>query len=233
MPGFDGTESVLLAVGILVFGVALGVLVTRQTAPAPPMSPMSPMSSVAEEARLPGGPPVGPGDPAGGPASPGPVPGSVGPPRALSPEMLQGMLQAARGSLEAGRYQEAIAAYKAILKRNPRNVDAITHLGLILAMAGHADDALEAFERALAIDGDYLEALWYKGSVLAEAKRDDAGAIVAWERFSRIALAGPNRDQALTRIREAKARLASGRGAQASPGGAPGTAAPGAGRAKP
>jgi tetratricopeptide (TPR) repeat protein len=220
----------ILAVGILVFGVALGVLVTRQTTPAPPMTSMTPTASTTEEARVPGGPPLA--DPPGDLASPGPGPGSGGPPRPLPPEMLRGMLRAARGSLEAGRYQEAIAAYQAILKRDPRNVDAITHLGLILAIAGHADGALEAFERALAIDGDYLEALWYKGSVLADAKRDDAGAIVAWERFSRVAQGGPNREQALTRIREARTRLASGGPAPPSSGTAP-SPAPGTGAGGP
>src|SRR5262249_9461488 len=131
------------------------------------------------------GSPQGPGS-SGEPGRPG-APGDstgTGTVRPLPPEMLQGMLQAARASLEAGRYQEAIAAYKAILKRDHTNVDAITHLGLILAMAGHADGALEAFDRALAIDSDYLEALWYKASVLTEAKRDDRAAIAIWERFS-------------------------------------------------
>jgi len=187
----------VFALGILVFGVALGVLVTRFAAPT------------TDGGRATDGEPVV----SGGPPSlgdPGRVGGASGTARPLTPEMLRGMLQAARASLEAGRYQEAIAAYKAILKRDPVNVDAITHLGLILAMAGHAEGALEAFDRALAIDGDYLEALWYKASVLADAKRDDKAAIAVWERFSRVAAPGPEREQALLRIREARARLAAG-----------------------
>ena len=44
------------------------------------------------------------------------------------------MLQAARQSLFEGRYSEAIAAYQAVLKRDERNVDAMTHLGLIVAV---------------------------------------------------------------------------------------------------
>ena len=73
----------------------------------------------------------------------------VGAPRmALEPgkpipaEMLAGMLNAARASLREGRYSEAIAAYQAVLKRDPRNVDATTHLGLIVAIGGHADASL-------------------------------------------------------------------------------------------
>jgi len=194
-------------VAVLVFGVVLGILVTRYTTPAPVE-----------------GQPTAPAAP--GPVALGDAPGGPGAARALPPEMLQGMLQAARSSLEAGRYPEAIAAYKAVLKREPRNVDAITHLGLILAIAGHAEDALEAFDKALQIDANYGEALWYKGSVLAEVKRDDAGAIAAWEQFVRGAASGPDREQAVARIREAKARLGSG---AARLGGHPGSSPDGVG----
>src|SRR5256886_13264130 len=69
------------------------------------------------------------------------------------------MLQAARASLFEGRYGEAIAAYQAVLKRDPKNVDALTHLGLIVAIGGHADTALETLDRALAIDPTYPPAL--------------------------------------------------------------------------
>ena len=55
-----------------------------------------------------------------------------------------------RQSLRRGALQEAIAAYQAVLKREPRNVDAMTHLGLIVAIGGHADTALETWDKALA-----------------------------------------------------------------------------------
>jgi cytochrome c-type biogenesis protein CcmH/NrfG len=53
------------------------------------------------------------------------------------------------------RYQEAIAAYQAVLKRDPRNVDAMTHLALIVAMGGHADAALETL-RSMAVSTSFL-----------------------------------------------------------------------------
>jgi tetratricopeptide (TPR) repeat protein len=144
-----------------------------------------------------------------------PVPDGGGAPRPLSKEMVEGMLRAAHASLDAGRYQEAIAAYTAILKRDPRNVDAITHLGVILAIADHHAEALEAFDRALAIDPDYAHALWDKAGV-QEARQDHAGAVATLERFVRVAPAGPDRDRAQERLREARARLAT-----APPTGAP------------
>ena len=176
-----------MGAGLLVFGVVLGVLVTRYSIPAPPEPSMT--------SAGPGAPPI---------VAPAP---SGGPPRPISKEMLQGMLQAAHASLDAGRYQEAIAAYTAILRRDPRNVEAITHLGVILAVAGHHADALEAFDKALSIDPQYAHALWDKAGT-QETLEDHAGAIDSLERFVRIVPAGPDRDRAQERLRSARAKLA-------------------------
>jgi tetratricopeptide (TPR) repeat protein len=185
------------AAAVLLFGVALGALAVRHTAPDPAAG--GPMAAA-------GGPMTAPEPTAGGSAR-GPLP----------KEMLEGMLRAAHQALDAGQYAEAIAAYKAVLKREPKNVDAITHLGVILAQAGHVDGALNAFDQALAIDPNYAHALWDKAHLLFEQRGDYAGAIAAWERFVAVGPEGPDRDQALTRIREARARLASGPAAGSPP----------------
>ncbi len=179
------------ALGILVFGVVLGVLVVRYTSPTPP----DPMAAVPGPSAIPE------------PDVPGPS-GEAGGAKALPPGMLEGMLKAAHQALDAGQYQQAISAYKAILKRESRNVDAITHLGIILAVAGHADGALEAFDRALAIQPDYPHALWDKARVLYEQRQDYAGAIATWERFVAVTAPGSDHEQARALIREAKAKLA-------------------------
>jgi tetratricopeptide (TPR) repeat protein len=122
----------------------------------------------------------------------------------VTPEMLAGMLRAARASLFDGRYSEAIAAYQAVLKRDPKNVDAITHLGLIVAIGGHADSALETFERALAIDPDYPPALLYRGQVLLESRKDAAGAIKSWEHFVKVSPPSEDRDRVSRMISDAR-----------------------------
>jgi tetratricopeptide (TPR) repeat protein len=174
------------AAALVVFGIALGVGIARHTGPDPtaglPMPGSRPLATLESPAP--------------------PAPGS----RPVSPEMLQGMLQAARTSLFEGRYGEAIAAYQAVLKRNPKNVDAMTHLGLIAAIAGHADDALATFDRALAIDPDYGPALLYRGQVLYEAKRDREGAIRSWERFLKVVPAGEDHERVKRLIAEARAK---------------------------
>lgn len=133
----------------------------------------------------------------------------VDPSQPVTPEALRSMLEAARQSLFAGRYQEAIAAYQAVLKRDPKNVDAITHMGLIVATGGHGDSALEAFDRALSLDPNYPPAYLYRGQVLYETKQDYKGAIQAWEKFIQLVPEEENKDMARRMIREAKARLAS------------------------
>ena len=172
------------AAALLAFGIGLGAGIVRYTTPdAPntvPMPGSRPLASVET------------GAPSGDA------------PRALAPEMLQGMLQAARASLFEGRYSEAIAAYQAVIKRDAKNVDAMTHLGLIVAIGGHADAALETFDKALALDPNYLPALLYRGQVLYESKHDAAGAISAWEKFLAIAPPGEDRDRVTKLIADAR-----------------------------
>ncbi|MFQ5947111.1 MAG: tetratricopeptide repeat protein, partial [Anaerolineae bacterium] len=180
---------VILGIGaviLVVFGVTLGLGVARFTQPdrttIPPGSripvPIEPPQTSATD-------------------RPGPIP----------PEMLRGMLQAAHQSLDTGRYREAIAAYQAVLKRDPRNVEAITHLGVVLSVAGHTEDALGAFDKAISIDPRYAHAYWDKARVLYEAKRDYEGAIRTWEQFVSLVSSGEDRDRALNLMREAQRRL--------------------------
>jgi tetratricopeptide (TPR) repeat protein len=189
------------AVALLVFGVAIGVGIVRYTEPD----------------RMAGTPPPGSRPLASLDAPPpGAAPSAANAPRGpVTPQMLEGMLEAARASLFAGRYGEAIAAYQAVLKRDPNNVDALTHMGLIAGMAARGehgpemvDRALGLFDRALALAPDYPPALLYRGQLLYEAKKDAAGAIRSWERFVTVVPAGEDRTRVERMIAEAKARPA-------------------------
>lgn len=184
-----------IAVGgmaLLGLGIALGVGVSRYSAPdetAVGARPSIPGPVLTDPGLL------LPGAPGTGPAA-----------RPIPPEIMARMLQAARESLMAGRYAEAIAAYQAVLKRDDKNVDAMTHLGLIVAMGGHADAALETFDKALKIDPKYAPALLYKGQVLYEVKQDYAGAIKTWERFVALTPPGEDRQRVAVLIEEARTK---------------------------
>jgi hypothetical protein len=182
------------AVALVVFGVALGVGVMRYSEPdrtaGEPMPGSRPLAALEPPA---GAPPSGEGG------------------RTVTPQVMQGMLQAARQSLFAGRPQEASAAYQAVLKRDPQNVDALAHLGLVLIMSADGaqrdelvDHGLRLFERALAIDPNYPPALFYRGQILYEVKRDAAGAIASWEKFVAVAPPGEDRDRVTQLIAQAK-----------------------------
>ena len=185
------------AVALVVFGVGLGVGIVRYTEPDPNAG-----------APMPGSRPLAGMD----------APSAANAPRGpVTPEMLQGMLQAARASLVERRYNEAIAAYQAVLKRDPNNVDATTHLGLIAAIAAQGehgpemvDRALDLFDRALAIDPNYPPALLYRGQVLFEVRKDVPGAIRSWERFVAVAPPGEDRDRVAKMLADARAQAGEG-----------------------
>jgi cytochrome c-type biogenesis protein CcmH/NrfG len=185
-----------IAVGgmaLLGLGIALGVGVSRYSAPDP--------TALGAGASIPGPALTDPG-----PLLPGAPGTGAAPGKPIPPEIMARMLQAARESLMAGRYAEAIAAYQAVLKRDSKNVDAMTHLGLIVAMGGHADAALETFDKALKIDPKYAPALMYKGQVLYEVKQDYAGAIKTWERFIALTPPGEDRRRVAVLIEEARTK---------------------------
>jgi tetratricopeptide (TPR) repeat protein len=181
------------AVALVTFGVALGVGIVRFTEPDTSM------------ASAPGGGGQGPmmAEPSAANAPKGPV----------TPEMLQGMLAAARQSLYAGRYNEAMRAYQAVLKRDPNNVNALTHLGLMAGIAAQGqhgpemiERALDLFDRALTLEPDYPPALLYRGQVLYEVRKDLPGAIKSWERFVAVSPPGEDRERVVKMIAEARAQ---------------------------
>jgi tetratricopeptide (TPR) repeat protein len=172
------------AVVLLIFGIAIGAGVSRFTEPDRTAAPPAP----------------GPGSPVGPPSM------ALEPGKPIPPEVLDGMLRAARQSLNDGRYSEAIAAYQAVLKRDPKNVDAMTHLGLIVAIGGHADAALETFNKVIAIDPRYPPVYLYRGEVLSEVKHDYSSAIQSWERFLALVPNGEDHDRVVALVTEARSK---------------------------
>ena len=182
------------AVLLVVFGVVIGINASRFTEPDQTVTPPG--------ARLPV-PGAGP-DAGGSPVGPPNV--RLEPGKPIPPEMLAGMLQAARQSLFDGNYSQAMAAYQAVLKRDAKNVDALTHMGLIVAIGGHADVALETIDKALAIDPRYPPAYLYRGQVLFEQKQDYAGAVKAWESFLKLVPRGEDHDRVVALVETAKSK---------------------------
>jgi tetratricopeptide (TPR) repeat protein len=179
------------AVALVTFGVVLGVGIVRFTEPESSMAGAAgargPMMEEPSAANAPRGP--------------------------VTPAMLEGMLGAARQSLYAGRYNEAMRAYQAVLKRDPNNVDALTHLGLMAGIAAQGqhgpemvERALDLFDRALKLDPEYPPALLYRGQVLYEVRKDVPGAIRSWEKFVKVSPPGEDRERVVKMIADARAQ---------------------------
>lgn len=182
-----GPVGIAIAVAALVvFGVGAGVVLSRR-APAAPGS-----------AR-----------PAGRA-----VPGMPSAP-AMSAELLslareteredtptQKLLEFAHRALDQQNFALAIPAYKRVLARDPKNTEALTHVGLILYRANHADQALARMDEALRIDPKYAHAHWDRAHILYETKKDLAGAAKSLETFLTLIPQGQDTDRARALLAE-------------------------------
>lgn len=140
------------------------------------------------------------------------------------PNDLPALLRLAHIHLDQGHHGPALDMYRRVLELDASNVEAITHLGVILYASGQVDAALAQYDRALGLDPTYAHALWDKASALRDGKRDPAAAIRTWEAF--IELMPPGSQDAVTArgfIDEARRGLAGtgkpGRPAPAASGG--------------
>ena len=67
-----------------------------------------------------------------------------------------------------GRLADAQAAYEAILAREPRHFDALHLLAVLLAQAGRFDEALTAFDRAVALQPNVAALHFNRGRALRD-----------------------------------------------------------------
>jgi cytochrome c-type biogenesis protein CcmH/NrfG len=95
------------------------------------------------------------------------------------------LLAEAHRLLDGSDLVEAEKKYISILKQDPANPEAITHLGNIASRRGDLAVALRNYDEALRSDPSYIHALWDKALALRD-KGDDVGAIQAWEAFARL-----------------------------------------------
>jgi len=152
---------------------------------------------------------LGPRGPDGSPT--GSV-GGLGMGRA-SPPASADRLEEARALVDRGEVGRAFEMYRGILERDPRNVEAITQLGVILSRARSFDEAHLAFDKALSIDPNAPLPLWEKGLAYFQAGRPRDGVKV-WERLIAVAPADPRAAMA----RQMLARVREGMGRPAGPG---------------
>ncbi len=76
-----------------------------------------------------------------------------------------------------GRLDDAEKIYRAVLRKQPGNADALHFLGVLLHQTGQSERAVESISRALVFNPRYLDAHLNLGNILREMGRlDDAAA---------------------------------------------------------
>lgn len=168
--GFRRWQMALGGAFLLLFGLALGVLLTQSLRPRG-----SDQDSITGDFLTGTGP--------GGIAknSPG--------------GDMNSLLQQGRAAFEARDWPKAIEAFKSVLAVAPDHPEAHTYMGLILIQAGHSDGALAAFDRALGFDPNFPLALWGKGMVLYRDKQDLDGARQALTKLVTLLPRGQERSE--------------------------------------
>jgi tetratricopeptide (TPR) repeat protein len=97
------------------------------------------------------------------------VPGVSAAPDAIDPDSLE---QLANSLCESGRFAEAASLLRAALEQDPPHPDRLLlNLGNVLTEIGAIDEAVRAFEQAIAANPSLAEAHYHLGSVLSENGR--------------------------------------------------------------
>ena len=92
-------------------------------------------------------------------------------------------------------FPKAIEAFKKVLATDSDNPEAHSYMGFILMQAGHGDGALLAFDKALSRAPNFPMALWGRGMVLYQDKKDFAGAREVFERLLKLVPPGEERNE--------------------------------------
>jgi cytochrome c-type biogenesis protein CcmH len=81
-------------------------------------------------------------------------------------------LATARELIRSGNGLQALRYYKDVLDQDPANVEALSWRGLVVAMNGRPDVAMDDLNAAVAADPSYPEAHFFRGMVLANQLGD-------------------------------------------------------------
>ena len=79
-----------------------------------------------------------------------------------------------------GQFDEAVATYNQLLKLEPKNVDALHHLGQMVRMAGHDNQAAALFHTALQHDPLYYRSMIELENLYAKHKAWDKLLAILW-----------------------------------------------------
>lgn len=199
-------ESVIFAIGGMVFGLLVGWVVgdqqARHAGPVQTAAAPAPASSSAAERPAP----------------------------QLDETKAQSLINVANADarnvnarvqlgklyLEAERFTDAVKWYEAALALDPKNVEISTELGESYIYTNQADRALKQFEYSLSIDPRHIKTLINQGAVYAYGTQDLDAAQKSWQKVVDLAPGTTEAQMAARAIEQLKSMHQGGAGAPGS-----------------
>ncbi len=122
----------------------------------------------------------------------------------LDPKDISGeFIQMGRLLLKSGRYPEAKEAFVKAAEQDPGNSKVYNYLGIACGRLNEHEEAVDAYNKAIALDYDYASAHFNLASVFDQI-HDDKNAISQWKRYLDVGKVVGEREDMLER---AKGRL--------------------------
>lgn len=81
------------------------------------------------------------------------------------------------------QFSEAAAWYGKAVESDPKSVQARTKLAISLYRSGNVDEALKQLNQALTVEPHDANALFNLGMIRLQGKRDNKGALAAWQKL--------------------------------------------------
>jgi len=110
---------------------------------------------------------------------------------ALSPHNAVLQHAAARAMIADGRYADAYEHYKKMLEVLPNDTNALVNYGLLAARLGHPDEAVDAWQRAVDVDANQVNAHLYLAEA-ADQSGEFASAARNWHSYVQLAAGKPD-----------------------------------------
>src|SRR5437773_7808192 len=125
------------------------------------------------------------------------------PPPAASPDALRALFAEAVRLHQARELDAAADAYGRFLKQQPRNVEALSNLGAVLAAQGRYEDAIARYREALGVDARRTAVRLNLAVALQKAGRPAEAA----SELERVVAESPQNRNAVVLLAESRVRL--------------------------
>jgi mono/diheme cytochrome c family protein len=118
---------------------------------------------------------------------------------------VEDLLAWGRRAYELGVYEQAAEAYLEVLKKDPKNVEAVRRVGILLFMSGRPEEARLFLEIAQHADPKAAEGWLFLGNLYFQEGRYGE-AIAAWEKYLEVGGEARERVQGLIAMARAQAQ---------------------------